>query len=71
MVLLEDVGVDQLVFFSRLKVHAMLVAELLLQTLEVLVEEHLLERSNDAVEFVVLLVLACTVKDMKYLRSRK
>ena len=58
VVLLEDVGVNELVFFSCLEVHAVLIAELLLQRLKVLVEKNLLESANDSVEFVVLLVLA-------------
>ena len=70
MILLENVRVDQLVLFSRFEVHAVLVAELFLQTLEVLIQEHLLKGSDDTVEFIVLLVLAYTVKSMEYLRSQ-
>ena len=58
MVLLENVSIDQLVLFSSLKVHAVVVAELLLHVLEVLIQEYFLEDPDNVVELVVLYVLA-------------
>ena len=58
MVLLEYVSVDKLVLFSGLKVHAVVVAELLLHVLKVLIKEYFLEDPDDVVELVVLNVLA-------------
>jgi hypothetical protein len=58
VVLLEYVSIDQLVLLSRLKVHAIVVAELLLHVLEVLIKEYFLEDPDNVVELVVLYVLA-------------
>ena len=58
MVLLEYVSIDQLVLLSSLKVHAVVVAELLLHVLEVLIKEYFLEDPDNVVELVVLYVLA-------------
>ena len=58
MVLLEYIGIDQLVLLSSLKVHAVVIAELLLHVLEVLIQENFLEDTDNVVELVVLYVLA-------------
>jgi hypothetical protein len=58
VVLLEYVGIDQLVLLSSLKVHAVVIAELLLHVLEVLIQENFLEDTDNVVELVVLYVLA-------------
>jgi hypothetical protein len=58
VVLLEYIGIDQLVLLSSLKVHAVVIAELLLHVLEVLIQENFLEDTDNVVELVVLYVLA-------------
>jgi hypothetical protein len=58
VVLLEYIGIDQLVLLSSLKVHAVVIAELLLHVLEVLIQENFLEDTYNVVELVVLYVLA-------------
>jgi hypothetical protein len=58
VVLLEYVSIDQLVLLSSLKVHAVVVAKLLLHVLEVLIQEYFLKDPDDVVELVVLYVLA-------------
>jgi hypothetical protein len=58
VVLFEYVGIDQLVLLSSLKVHAVVIAELLLHVLEVLIQENFLEDTDNVVELVVLYVLA-------------
>jgi hypothetical protein len=58
VVLLEYIGIDQLVLLSSLKVHAVVIAELLLHVLEVLIQENFLEDTDNVVKLVVLYVLA-------------
>jgi len=58
VVLLEYVGVNQLILLSGLEVHAVLITELLLHPLEVLIEEDLLQYTHSAIELVVFHILA-------------
>jgi hypothetical protein len=58
VVLLEYVGVNQLILLSGLEVHAVLITELLLHSLEVLIEEDLLQDTHCAIELVVFHILA-------------
>lgn len=57
VVLLEYVSVNEFVLFGGLKVHAVFVAESLLDTFEVFVEEDVLKHAHSIVEIVVFLVL--------------
>ena len=58
MVLLEYVSIYQLILLCGLKMHAVVIAELLLHVLEVLIKEYFLEDPDYVVELVVLSVLA-------------
>lgn len=56
LVVLEDVGVYELVLFRGFEVHAVALAELSLQLLEVRVKQDLLKHAHCLIESIVLIV---------------
>lgn len=58
MILLENVRIDQFVLLSRLKMHAILVAERSLHMLKMLIQKDILEHANCVIKVVIFFILA-------------
>lgn len=58
VVLLEDLCVNQLVLLGRIKVHAVVVAETLLQAFKVFIKKDVLKHPDNVIKVIIILILS-------------
>ena len=66
-VFLKDCGVDQLILLGCFELHTVLIDELFLHLLKFLINQNLLNASNNLIEIIIIWILIATVHNFKLL----